>query len=1700
MFHLFTAKSLKFNSLSMKKLLTFSLFLYSVALIAQPAYDDCQSVFQLGEAPNCPIDTIFNNVNATESDIGFDNFPPCFNGGAPVRDIWISFVASDTIFDYAIELTACPDLALGLAPILQPQIAVYRGDCGFDELQLLDCATTEVGEANLLLELDGLTPGLEYFIRINDWSATGTPNMGAFKLCVKERDPIVIIDGDITSTACTGELFDSGGPDGDYGNDENFTFTVCPSDLHNCILFSMEYYNIEDAGDQLTIFDGDGTNGPVLLTTNGGNFPNTGSVCYQVAASSGCLTLQFQSDGSSTFEGFHAFWECTTEDCDLPTPLTVDTDIEDIDILNNISTPQTTVTIASINCPDGAYGTFQADDSDLGLEKGLILTSGGAAGAVGPSNNFASTVNGVDGDIDLDALSPDNPSQDACIIELDIFVATDELTFEYVFGSEEYPVFAQPTATTFNDIFAFLVSGPGITGDPLLNGQENIAVLPDGNNTLVEIASVNEGVNWEYYRNNETVAGTQNGLSVAYGGLTSDYLGIKKSLTARTDVIPCNTYRLKLAIADRGDSSFDSGVFISELKGGSPSIGVQYFSGIDYLVEDCTAIPDNITINIGTEQDDDTTFDIVIGGTATIGVDYTLDIPSTITIPAGQTEVTFPIIPISDDITEGTETIEIQLTNNFGCGTVIFSTLTIDLEDALEVDIFAGQDTVFVCQDGCTTLSVQGAQSYLWSPPGAGFDTPIGDSPELCPTQSQFINVLGTLGVCTDRDTIWVQLIDPEVEIMPLGATDFCQGDSVVLQATNNVGDAGLQWTPAMAIEPDPNTQTVTVNPQDNTIYIATVQLAGCMASDTFQVNVDEFDFPELLVLDTFICQTYPVTLAAPINNTTTTYQWTSNPNDPDQIDCDTCANPTVTPQVPTTYTVLATSENGYCDETAEITIDVAPAILDIADSDTIEICLGELVNLSAVTNTGGLGLLWFPSDSLSSTTEADIVANPTQTITYFATLDVGDCSVIDSVVIVVDSLPNLNVIAIPDMESYCEGDEITFVSQTYEPFDYPNIDFNWMPLTGQQTPDSNLNLVILAPPGETVYVRETTNRGCSSLDSITIIAVPTMNISIDPATSQICSDGEVQLQVNTDTPVEPEDITWSGDGLSCGDCLDPIASPTATTTYTVELDFDGCPVNASATVEIIDPFFGQPNPQICFGDNVVLNTAVDPNATYLWNGGTLVNDPAAAPTVSPTENTTYTVVIDNGSCTLEQTVTIVVVPAYTFTVSGGTQLCSGTTITISGDAINSNGSIVSGNYVWTLNGNVIQGATTANIDVMPPLGNNTYEVTFTDGAGCQMNSGTIMVEVLESPTFQAPTITEICPGDEIILNQVDDGISSYTWTLADGTALSSDAQPPVSPTTTTTYNLFATNTICDISESVTITVFGNYNLNVEPTDSTLCSDDAANFTLTAAAVFPDGTSVNGTYSWTQAGNEFATTAIVDVTAPADAMTVYEVSFTDELGCNTENNEVTLTLNGSPAVDTLNVLLDGVVVDTVFEGQSLTLSALSELTFGTFTFFNNNGEVITDEDAVIYNVGNPETNPIIAPSIEGNDPTVTSTATYNATYVDENGCDVSFSTTIVILNNPVEVPNAFTPNGDTNNDVFTVTGLNITLVDFRIYNRWGQEVYTVKGGVSETDGWNGGKDNDLDKPAPADVYIYHITYQVNQNDPMTESGDVTLIR
>lgn len=1328
----------------MRKLLTLLFIFLSIAAFAQaPVNDDCPGIIDLGVAPWCDSTVFFTNFDATPSDIGNDNIPSianCSGLGEMDHDVWFSFVASDTIMDYLITVTGVTD-GMGSVAMNMPQIAIYRGDCEFDGMEILDCRAAVINENVVELELSGLDAGLPYFVRITDYSATAAPNWGTFQLCIIEKPPVIILDESQTTTLCSGEIYDSGGPDGDYSPNQNYTFTIMPPGPPACITFTLNYYNIALTGtDAIRFYNGPNTTSPLIAQVQGGQ-SGGGSVSYTVQANSGVLTLQFISDGSIQLDGFYGSWECSTTPCDPPDLIQVDDSVDSLTIIDYIASSTTEVTITNINCPEGAYGTFDGGDlTDLGLKKGLVLTSGRVAdngfqlGINHPGSSFASTSWGGQGDDDLDVLSAQSgngtTSTDVCVVEVDVYAATDELTFEYVFGSEEYPEYVN---SSFNDIFAFLISGPGIVGDPGLNGQKNIAVLPPPSNVPVQINSVNNQLNWEYYRNNLA------GQSLVYDGLTSDFLGVKPSLTAKATVIPCNTYHIKLAIGDRGDTAFDSGVFISDIKGGTPTLGINYNNGIQYMVEECTDIPDEIVLGLSSAQEEDVTYNVVISGTATLGVDYQLNIPSQITFPAGTTSFSFPITASADGITEGVETIIIQLTNDFGCGEVAFEELVIELHDELDVEIFSGNaDTAYVCAGVGLQLDVVGALEYVWSPAGV-FTNPNGQTPFANPTQDTMVYVVGTLGVCFDVDSIYLDVVDPQVEIQPIGPTGICQGDTISLFAQNNVGDSGLQWNNNTTILDPLSSPTVDIAPLFNTTYTVNVEIAGCTASDQITINVDPFSWPTLNFADTLICQNYSVTLANQITGVTTTYEWSSNPNDPTLTD-PTSSGPTVTPEFSTEYTLIATSQNAYCADTTTVNVEVIPADVSILEPavDSLEICLGTSVDLMALTSTAGLGLQWVPNDStITDPTSVNPTVTPEVSTTYYATLQVGACYVVDSIHIRVDSLPfNEITKLIPDKESYCQGELITITSPNYEPANFPDMEHLWVPPVGFLTPDTLWNLVIEAVE-TTVYKRITTNRACVDTAEVEIIVIPTAFISIEPSNSTICKGDTLQLTVMSDQAIESYE--WSPtSGLSCSDCQNPLAFPYGSTSYTVEGEFQGCPVKANAFIEVVvlpDIIF-PPSPTICPGDSIQLNlNDPDPNATYIWtvNGNIISNDPN--PLVAPEVTTTYVVSVQKPGCEARlDTVTVQVLSEPpVLTVSDDAIICIGDAITLSASAD------VAGTYLWSPGGE-----TTQTITVQPTT-TTEYTVEFT--SACFVLNETINVEV--SPGFVVDSLV-ITPSGEV--------------------------------------------------------------------------------------------------------------------------------------------------------------------------------------------------------------------------------------------------------------------------------------------------------------------------------------------------------------
>ena len=248
------------------------------------------------------------------------------------------------------------------------------------------------------------------------------------------------------------------------------------------------------------------------------------------------------------------------------------------------------VTISNVSfvCPNGGAGQFDATNSNVGINEGVVLTTGSANNVIGPNNDPGASIESfAAGDNDLSQLTFPNPTFDACVLEFDLNVEADSLTFKYVFGSEEYMEWA---CDVYNDVFAFFISGPGIAG------QQNIARVP-GSNVPVSINNVNGGgiffpfapciqTNTQYYVDNG------NGTSFPQFADPSviQYDGMTTVLTASVGGLsPCATYHLALKIADAGDGILDSGVFIearsltstSVRVESSTSVGSQFLDAID---------------------------------------------------------------------------------------------------------------------------------------------------------------------------------------------------------------------------------------------------------------------------------------------------------------------------------------------------------------------------------------------------------------------------------------------------------------------------------------------------------------------------------------------------------------------------------------------------------------------------------------------------------------------------------------------------------------------------------------------------------------------------------------------------------------------------------------------------------------------------------------------------------------------------------------------------------------------------------------------------------------------------------------------------------------------------------------------------------------------------------------------------------------
>jgi len=410
------------------------------------------------------------------------------------------------------------------------------------------------------------------------------------------------------------------------------------------------------------------------------------------------------------------------------------------------------------------YGRYNALNTNLNITEGMLLTTGNINSAIGP--NSSSNTSSWYGNDAYAANNSSNPIRtliestsgktinEFCEFSFDIVPLGDTLKFDYVFASEEYNEYVN---SNYNDVFGFYITGPNPAGGNFNN--KNIAIVPN-TTQAVSINTVNNGVansnanpsgpckNCQYFQNNN------NGATVEYDAFT-------KNLRAVSRVTPCQTYRLKLVVADATDRKYDSAVFIEKISSPSTlSITSSTLGGTPFMIEGCN--PGTVTFTRPSASLLPLTVTYFISGTATNGTDYPAigstnpASPKYITIGALQQSASFNITPTLDGLAEDEETIILSL-DNPGCPAGYGVSHTMYIRDSIFPSLTPINPAICTGQSVTLTGSAPAGSSFTWSP-NTALSTVTGSSTAASPTANTTYTMSVKLANCVETRKTRVQV------------------------------------------------------------------------------------------------------------------------------------------------------------------------------------------------------------------------------------------------------------------------------------------------------------------------------------------------------------------------------------------------------------------------------------------------------------------------------------------------------------------------------------------------------------------------------------------------------------------------------------------------------------------------------------------------------------------------------------------------------------------------------------------------------------------------------------------------------------------------------------------------------------------------------------------------------------------------------
>lgn len=381
--------------------------------------------------------------------------------------------------------------------------------------------------------------------------------------------------------------------------------------------------------------------------------------------------------------------------------------------------------------------------------------------------------------------------------------------------------------------------------------------------------------------------------------------------------------------------------------------------------------------------------------------------------------------------------------------------------------------------------------------------------------------------------------------------------------------------------------------------------------------------------------------------------------------------------------------------------------------------------------------------------------------------------------------------------------------------------------------------------------------------------------------------------------------------------------------------------------------------------------------------------------------------------------------------------------------------------YEWQFDTAIMQKVTISNNEITIVAKN--YGSTTVKVWGlkvCGDAEASMIITVLPATQAVAHSDTTICKGDTANLyaeninpTTGNSGFNSFIWFTTTDT-VGRDSSIFVAPDTTTVYTTRVDFFGCNADACVTVTVqpVGE----VFDKKHEICLGDSVQ--LNAGK----GTDIKWTPS-TYLDNAF----IINPFSKPDTTIKYTVYASYNNGCKNDTGKIEVKVKPVSFCQAGSDVL-------IIRGQSATINGCAG---DSFVWYPGTG--LNDSTLM---------NPIASPD---------STTIYTIRNILKNGCESTDEVTVTVVDGPkIIIPNAFSPNGDGENDVFFPIGVAMEnkLLEFKIYNRWGEIVFET---TDIHQGWDGtykGTQQEIG------TYVYYIKAQTLLKEPVTLQGSVTLIR